>query len=523
MVAWLRALALALVASLALGAPAQAKWLRAETKHFVLYGDGSERALRDYATKIEVFHEALAFFHPVGKDAVANKLDIYLVEDQRDFYRIWPRAKSIGGFYSADPTGTFAVVRRDFEYMGDDILFHEYTHHFMLRYFAYPYPSWLIEGMAEYFGSSAVHRDRVELGLPNNSRGPSLDSWYISSRDLFGKKRGGDAYLFYARAWLLTHFMMGDETRRQQLNQYMRLVGAGGDPIDSLEEALGYDIETLDKNLRAYMKQRMPYTSIKRKDVDVPMTITAMPASADDLMLERVRVINGVWMKDAPALLKTIEARAGKHPNDRFAQLTLARAHVFYGDPERAEAILKPYVADASDAEANLLMGLRYTRMAAKELGWEAERAQKEAEAEKDEDDDEEEEEAAEPERVYAEDVRARAAEWYAKARPWLVKANRADPESYEILYAFAQSRALDDDYPSDQTMQILAAAYDRAPQVDSITMANARGLIAHRRYEEASMLLRLLANDPHGGSTALTAQAMLQGLAAETQAAAAN
>lgn len=513
MFAWLRALGLALLASLMLGAPAQAKWLKAETKHFVLYGNGSERSLRDYATKIEVFHEALTFFHPIDDSIPAEKLEIYLVRDKDDMDRIWPRATGVAGFYRADPDGTFAVVSREFETMGDSVLFHEYTHHYMLRYFAYPYPAWLVEGMAEYFGSSAVYRDHIEIGLPNNSRGPSLDSWYISSRDLFGKKREGDVYLFYARAWLLTHFMMAEDGRRQQLDQYMRLVGEGGDSITSLEKALGYNIETLDKNLRAYLKQRIPYTSIKRKDVDVAMTVTPMPASADDVLLERLRLINGIWLKDAPAVLKNIQSRADRHPNDRLAQLTLARAHVFYGDPAAAQAILQPYVADTNDAEANFLMGLRYARMAEKELGWDAEQARREAEALKDENDEDDDEAAAEPERIYSEDVRARAADWYAKARPWFVKANRADPDSYEILYAFAETRMLDDDYPSKDTMQILAAAYQRAPQVDAITMANARALIAHRRYDDASTLLRLLANDPHGGSTALTAQAMLEGL----------
>jgi len=43
--------------SLSLVLPAQARWLRAETDKFVVYGEGGERAIREFATNWKVKQE----------------------------------------------------------------------------------------------------------------------------------------------------------------------------------------------------------------------------------------------------------------------------------------------------------------------------------------------------------------------------------------------------------------------------------------------------------------------------------
>ena len=53
-------------AGLALSAQAvRAEWLRAETEHFVIYGDSSERGMRDYARKVERFDSLLRAYYPI--------------------------------------------------------------------------------------------------------------------------------------------------------------------------------------------------------------------------------------------------------------------------------------------------------------------------------------------------------------------------------------------------------------------------------------------------------------------------
>ena len=95
----------ALAAALALFAPglAQAKWLKAETPRFILYSNGSEQTLREYAVKLEDYDTLLRAFFGLNPEGLpARKLEMYLVADTLDIRRLSPGVSdSLGGFYSA--------------------------------------------------------------------------------------------------------------------------------------------------------------------------------------------------------------------------------------------------------------------------------------------------------------------------------------------------------------------------------------------------------------------------------------
>ena len=54
--------------------------------------------------------------------------------------------ETVAGFYAARDEDIFAVALRGG--MGDDVLLHEYAHHFMMQNFASTYPAWFVEGFA---------------------------------------------------------------------------------------------------------------------------------------------------------------------------------------------------------------------------------------------------------------------------------------------------------------------------------------------------------------------------------------
>jgi hypothetical protein len=137
---------------------AQARWLRAETQRFVVYSDGDKAELEGFARKLSSFDMMLRLRHKVEERDVRRKLEVNLVRGPLQLRRVQPRVGyGVGGFYRATPSQIMAVAIRDEDGLGaDDILFHEYTHHFMLEYFPVAYPAWLIEGYAEYFGTAQI-------------------------------------------------------------------------------------------------------------------------------------------------------------------------------------------------------------------------------------------------------------------------------------------------------------------------------------------------------------------------------
>ncbi len=78
-------------------------------------------------------------------------------------------------------------------------------------------------------------------------------------------------------------------------------------------------------------------------------------------------------------------------------------------------------------------------------------------------------------------------------------------------MYYFTRTQVRAPDYPSQNTIDLLAEARVRAPQVAEIRFTLAQAYMHHKRWDDAIELLTPLANDPHGGGGAEAAQDMLR------------
>ena len=114
---------------------AHADWLRAESERFVVYSDGGERGLREYVRKLETFDRVLRFRTGLAMDdAPVRKLPIYLVRGRAGLLQVHPASgdNTVGTYFATDED-IFAVAIRGED---DDVLLHEYVHHFMMQNFA---------------------------------------------------------------------------------------------------------------------------------------------------------------------------------------------------------------------------------------------------------------------------------------------------------------------------------------------------------------------------------------------------
>lgn len=467
-----------LVAVLALFAldvrPAHADWMRAESDRFIVYSEGSERDLRAYVEKLETFDRLLRLKMGLPVDeAPLRKLPIYLVDDS-GLRRIRPGiGDGIAGFYAAREEDIFAVALRDG--MGDDVLLHEYAHHFMLQNFAYGYPAWFVEGFAEYYMTADIRTDRIRVGMYNENRGSWLrGATWISMRDLLFKRAGEVRRrnaTYYPVAWLLAHWFMGDPGRFEMLTRYLSAVGAGHDSVAAMQEATGMSLDQLRRELRGYMG-RIPYYELQNPFPTAHVTITRLSPAADDFLLMSLR-LTGVPTDRKEQTLGEVRRMAQRHPDAPEALVALGHAEIHIGDRNTGEAVLRRLL----DAHPDNLAGLQF--MATSLL----ERA---------------EEEGA--------DVRALKRE----AMGYLARAHALDDADYRTFMLLAKFREGEAGYPNENDIVTRELALQLAPQLDLARLMMAEAYLAAGRQADAIRTIEPLANDPHGGEMATRAQALL-------------
>ena len=82
---------------------------------------------------------------------------------------------------------------------GDDVVLHEYVHHFMMQYFPDSYPGWLVEGLAEYYMTIDLQPKRVQIGAPVAAHDASLPATFEATMrqltEIVGNLEAGDADL----------------------------------------------------------------------------------------------------------------------------------------------------------------------------------------------------------------------------------------------------------------------------------------------------------------------------------------
>lgn len=465
------------------GDRAEAAWIRAETERFVIYGEGREQTVRDYAVRLTTYDAVLRLWNPQARDRPpGRKLEVYLVNSRADLRRVRPDLREgIIGFYSTSPEAMFVIgVMGNAGVAGDAVMFHEYAHHFMLENFPAAYPGWFIEGWAEYFMTTEITPRGVLVGNYNAARVQWLSAamdWLPMEEVL--RKRPADfrrekSALYYAQSWLLMHYMHETSERRAQLNTATKSIAGGEDPVKAMEAATGMTTAQLTAKLRRYRTLSMTRFSIPLKSPP-KVEVRAAPTSADDFLLDSLRLSTDTAHKPDPEFLAKLRARAQRHPGDRLAELTLARAEFAMGDAAAGEAIVRRRLeVEPEDVDTLRVAALGQMRAGLRE-----------------------------PERLQE---RCRA------ARQIVGKAYPLDKSDYRLLYAYAFCRGVEPGFPTENDVTALLEARELAPSVDEISILAGATLLRRGRRDQAVAVLTPVANNPHGGGATVAARALIAG-----------
>ncbi|HEX8470336.1 MAG TPA: DUF1570 domain-containing protein, partial [Brevundimonas sp.] len=497
----------AVVLAIAFASPAHAEWLRAETEHFIIYGDTNRSEITRYATKLERFDSLLRTYFPIPVENMIPKLEIVLADGGGDMNRMSPGiGSSVAGFYTPDSGRIFAVVNTRSE-MDDVVIFHEYAHHFMFQMTAPAYPSWFVEGFAEYFAQSDVRPDHLRVGgissgrmrslaVPANQWAPTADvlSWRISAS---GRYRGFD---YYAQSWALTHYMMADEGRKRKLGEYLNLVKNGASSIEAFQTAFGRTPAQLQEDLRRYLLLGSVNVMTPQIELrDTPVAVTEMPPSYGRLVWFDFRLDrNGYKPAEAPedatedvrrrterrnreaqeeqqTLIREALAEADLHPGDRMGLMVKSRAQRLAGHPSQAFDTLMPLLTATSTDPISLRLAGEILR----------ETAQTQT------------------------DQAAKLA-MMRQSSAYLARAMDADPLDFRIYLALDDNRQDSPGYPNANDLSTLEVASALAPQSSDARVRTARAYLAHDQPALAVIMLMPVVNNPHGGTDLKATRALL-------------
>ncbi|WP_428312930.1 tetratricopeptide repeat protein [Hydrocarboniphaga sp.] len=453
-------------------------WREASTDHFIIYADTSEKRLRDFAERLEKFDSGLRYIHGVEAlpEERSNRLLIYVVADGATVTKLCGASCSnVDGFYVPHIGGSIAFTLRSVDdlawhagFKPEVVLFHEYTHHFLLANSSAAYPRWLNEGFAEFnstaeeardgsmcFGRAAQHR---AYGLLRGDKLPLDVVLEPGSRRFSDKEQD----IFYGRSWLLLHYLKFEAARSGQLSNYVKAFNNGKSSLDAALAAFG-DLAQVDKDLDRYLSRgtlscrKVPAANITAGAI-ATRTLTAGETATLAL---RMRSDRGMDQKEAQSLVPEGRQAAKAFPDDAGAQTVLTGIEYGAGHLDEAEAAAdRALAANPRAREALLYKG----RITVRRL-----------------------------ENMASNDALA-----WKKARGWFIKANQLDPNAAEPLYLFFMSYVQQHEQPTENAAAALEQAFKLSPQDQGLRWMYAQALLNSNRTAEARVALIPIAYDPH-------------------------
>lgn len=251
-----------------IAAQSRDNWRSVRTNNLFVIGNAEPEKLRQVAVWLEFFHSAF------GRLVSRNMLDasvpttVVVFRDDASFTPFKPiyqgRPANVAGYFQPGDDVNYiamALVPREKELFS--VAFHEYVHSRLDDYLPQA-PVWLNEGLAEFYGSLQFSGGEAVLGVTMPYYMRLLRSQELLPLEtLFSIDQRSPHYneqdktgIFYGQSWALVHYLMlGGQGRQDQFRRFLQQIGRGGDVTKALESSFGMSLDTIEKELRAYIRQ----------------------------------------------------------------------------------------------------------------------------------------------------------------------------------------------------------------------------------------------------------------------------
>lgn len=493
----MRRAALGCVWLLLFTATASAQWLEASSDHFVIYSGQNEKAVREFAERLERFHAAMAYVYkkePV-KPSPSNRVTIFVVASDAEVRKVTGvNNQLVRGVYLPRAGSSIAVIPKlkgasKLELSGETVLYHEYAHHLMISGLATrAYPRWFVEGFAEYFAGVKFKDDgSIMLGTPPYFR--AMEVAYgreVPIRRLLEFDGGitienAGLDTFYAQSWALFHYLQMSPERAGQISAYGRQLAAGRSALKAAEAAFG-NLDQLNKDLDNYMRRHRVNVLVldRSKVASGPIALRKLRPGEGAMMPVIIESKVGVSPDEAKGLLPEARKIASSYPEDPVVLTALAEAEFDAGNDDEAIAAADRAIAiDPQQVNAHIQKGYALSRKV---------------------------QSGALPE------------ESWAAVRTQFAKANRIENDHPIPLMHFYLGYLAQNQKPSKNAIDGLEWALQLAPFDPALRWLVVQQMIADERFQEAANTLAPLAYSPHPGEHTDKARQLLKEIEARLE-----
>ena len=241
------------------------QWTEVKSSNFRVLTDGSAGTGRRVAREFEQMRAVFSTGFPDMRLDTGAPLVIFAVRDEFSMKALAPALwKSSGpkpaGFFQHGWERQYAVVRLDQDIPGKyQVVYHEYVHSLLHANFKW-LPTWLDEGLAEFYGNSRFEQTKIYVGPPSERIFRLHGTAFIPLRELISenpwRKFGKDERqidLYYSESWALVHYMVfrPGMDKGAKLSRFYDFLQKGQEQKKAFEEVFG-SFKAVEEGLQQY-------------------------------------------------------------------------------------------------------------------------------------------------------------------------------------------------------------------------------------------------------------------------------
>ena len=236
--------------------------------NFRVLTNGSEHDARRIALEFEQMRAVFAVGFPKMRLTTGAPLLIFAMQSENDMKALAPamwknhKGPMPAGLFDHGWEKQFAVVRIDQDVPGAyNVVYHEYVHTLLHSNFRW-LPTWLDEGLAEYYGNTRFAPKKSYVGAPStrvyelkNRALIPLETLLVVNPWSYYRGDENQISTFYAESWALVHYLVfgTDMELGKKLSRFYAQLQGGEQQLKAFRETFG-DLKNVENGLEKYIQ-----------------------------------------------------------------------------------------------------------------------------------------------------------------------------------------------------------------------------------------------------------------------------